>query len=77
MQPSPRGGVFSNPRLQPKNPNFHSNDSQVLQQRLAELEAEMLGLDLEHDRLTLENEDLKEQHEEIKAKNKQLFEQLT
>ena len=56
--------MFSNPRLvQPggkANPNFHSNDSAVLQQRLAELEAEMQGLDFEYERLTLENEDLKE-----------------
>jgi hypothetical protein len=60
-----------------KNPNFHSNDSAVLQQRLAELEAEMMGLDMEYERMTLENEELKEQHEEIKVKNKQLFDQLT
>jgi hypothetical protein len=56
--------MFSNPRLaqQPSkiNPNFHSNDSAVLQQRLAELEAEMQGLDMEYERLTVENEELKE-----------------
>lgn len=82
-QPSPRTGYgMSNPRLAGgpgilRHPNFHSNDSAVLQQRLAELENELNGLDMEYDRLNLDNDELKEQHEDIKAKNKMLFEQLT
>ena len=57
--------------------NFHSNDANMLQQKLAELEAELAGLDKEYDSLQSENEHLKLEHEDIKSKNKMLFEQLT
>ena len=69
---SPRQPTKAVPRT-----NFHSNDSAILQQRLAEMEAELQSLDTEYEQLTVENEELKLQHEDVKAKNKLLFEQLT
>ena len=65
------------PNAQTHRSNFLSNDTQVLQQRLKELQDEMALLGQEEEELEQEQEALKEETENIKRHNKTLFDQIT
>jgi len=56
---------------------FHSNDGQVLQSRIRELQAELDALMADEQELDRESESLREETEHIKRQNKALFEQIT
>lgn len=57
--------------------NFNSNDTNILQKKLLELQAELGGLDKEYDQLVEENKQMQDQNDRIKNQNKKIFEKIT
>ena len=65
MQQQVEMGMPSNLAFDPVN-NFNSNDTNILQKKLLELQAELGSLDKEYDQLVEENKQMQEQNDRIK-----------
>ena len=57
--------------------NFNSNDTNILQRRLMDLQGELEALDNEYKSLVEEKDQMLVQNDRIKAQNKKIFEKIT
>ena len=57
--------------------NFNSNDTNILQKKLMELQGELSMLDNDYETLKSENVHMRDQNDRIKQQNKKIFEKIT